>query len=87
MRNRLLDEIDAHGFELRDRIRGSRFAPGLIDVDSHAGTVADSALDGCHVRDIGTDFIAPDFQLEDIVPTARQHFLGFGDVPRGIAAG
>ena len=32
------------------------------------------------------DFIAPDLKLEDVMPAARQHFLRFGDVPRGIAA-
>ncbi len=76
-RNRLLDEITTNIFQRRNGVGRHRFAPCLIDIDTHAGSIAQSPLDGCHMGNIVFGIAFADFQLEDIVATLGQHGLGF----------
>ena len=83
----LLDQVDATRFQRGDAAHGIRFAPGLVDVDAHAGTFAQRPLDLQHVGHVIHHVAQPDLQLEDAVAAQVQHFFPFGDIARGVAAG
>jgi hypothetical protein len=69
----LLDEIDPCGLQCRDAPHRHRLVPGLVDVDAHAGAVAQHPLDGCHVAHVLVDGARSDLQLEDAVTPAIEH--------------
>ncbi len=85
LRDRLLDQVDARVGEPGDPSRGGQLVPGLVDVEPNACAVADRLADRCHMSEIHGRIVRADLELEDVVAAARKHFLGLGDVLRGVS--
>ncbi|MNS82552.1 hypothetical protein D3C72_1163000 [compost metagenome] len=83
----LFDQVDAVVAEDAAGAQGHGFVPGLVDVDAHAGAVAQGLLDGDDVGQVLVHLAGTDLQLEDAVAADFQHVLGFADVLGGVAAG
>jgi hypothetical protein len=86
-RDGLFHQIAADILKHRHAAIGLHFVPALIDIDPHAGAVAQRALDRADMGDIGLDAALADLKLEDIVTAPRQHGFGFVNILGGVAAG
>ncbi len=83
---RLLHQVASSGFEKGDALGRCGLVPGLIDIDPHAGLIAEGGLYGAHMRRVSFDGALAYLELENPMPTAGQHGLRLGDVLSRIAA-
>ena len=86
-RHGLLHQFAACVCQAGQTLLGFQLAPGHVHVHAHRAAVAQGFLDGGHVGHISGHAAAANLQLEGLVPTQRQHALGFVNVFGGIAGG
>ncbi len=83
----MLDQVDTVVAQHLAGTNCDRLVPRLIDVDPHAGAVAQGVLDGDDVGQILVHFTGADLQFENPVAADIEHFFGFGDIAGGVATG
>jgi hypothetical protein len=86
-RRGLLHQIDAGGLQFGHAPGGGAFIPGLVDVDPHAGALAQGFLDRRHVAHVVHQRAGADLELEVAVALGGDQAFGLVDVPGGVAAG